>query len=111
MARSYKALGQRSIAVGATPEDAYTVPGGKMAVVSNINVCNKNASAQLIRVWVRGGGVAATDKHLVAYDQSVAGKGIISLQLGITCAAGDIITIQADATLVNFSLFGFEEDI
>lgn len=111
MARSYKTLGQVAIAVGATPENLYTVPGGKMAVLSNIQVNNKNAAARTIRIWIRSGGVAAADKHLVVYEYSIAANSFASLQFGVTMAAADIVTIQASATDVSFSAFGFEEDI
>lgn len=111
MARSYKTLGQSDIAAGATPENLYTVPGGKMAVVSNIQVTNYNASARTIRIWQRGGGVAAANKHLICYEYSIPGNSFVPFQLGLTMAAADILTIQASATNVVFNAFGFEEDI
>lgn len=111
MARSYKTLGQATIAVAATPQDLYTVPGGKMSVGSNIQVCNKNAAARTIRIWHRVAGIAAADKHLIVYEYSIPANSFVPLQLGMTLSAADIITIQASNTDVSFALYGFEEDI
>lgn len=101
-----KVLGQA--APGATTEvDLYEVPAVTEAVVSSIVVANRSTAATYrISVSVGGGATANTD--YVAYDAALAANEIISLTLGITLGAGDVVRVYASSANVSFNAFGVE---
>jgi hypothetical protein len=104
---AYKVLGQSNPAAN-TNADPYTVPAGKSAVVSTIAVCNQGGSLTTFRVAVRPGGAAIAAQHYVAYDAPVDGNDSVYLTLGITLAAGDVVTVRAGTANVAFNVFGNE---
>lgn len=107
MANAYKVLGQSNPAAN-TNADVDTVGAGKSQIVSTISVCNQGAADTTFRVAVRPGGAAIDPKHYVAYDATVQGLDSVFLTLGITLAAGDVITVRAGTATVSFNVFGNE---
>lgn len=106
MATEYKVLGQ--LAPGAiTPTDLYTVPALKSAVCSTLVVCNRGISAT-IRVAVRPAGAVLADQHYIIYDNYVNQYDSVFLTLGMTLAAGDVVTVYGSTATLTFSLFGSE---
>lgn len=104
---TYKVLGQRNPAANADT-DAYTVPAGAQAIISTLAICNQGSSQATFRVAVRPGGAALAAQHYVAYDTPVDGNDTVTLTLGITLAAGDVITVRAGSASVSFNAFGSE---
>lgn len=107
MPKVYKVLGQSNPAA-TTNTNVYTVPSSTSAVVSTITVANISAVAATYRIAVRPGGATLANQHYMAYDVSVPASDTITLTLGITLAATDIITVYASSANICFSIFGSE---
>lgn len=107
MASTYKVLGQINPSA-TTDTTLYTVPASTSAVVSTINVCNQAAANAVFRVAVRVGGATLEAKHYLAYDVTVPANDSISLTLGITIAATDVLTVRSSTATLSFSAFGSE---
>lgn len=86
----------------------YTTPSKTQTVVSTLAICNTNATAQTVRVFVVPSGSTAAQTNAILYDYSLAGNSTYGLTLGITLGAGDFIVVYASATNVVFHLFGIE---
>lgn len=107
MAITYKVLGQASPAAD-TLTDVYTVPAGNSAVISTVTVCNQTFSNVAFRLAVRPGNAAIESKHYVSYDTMLPLLDTVSLTLGITMAATDVISVRASSANVSFNVFGSE---
>lgn len=108
MANTYKVLGQTN---PTTTDNAnlYTVPSGTAAVISSLVVTNVTDTEALVNVFVRQGGASATTSNSILYEVPVAPYTVAAFTLGITMAAGDIITVRsATANAVAFHAFGSE---
>ena len=104
---AYKVLGQ-SAPGATTATDVYTVPVGKSAVVSTVTVCNRSASPVAYRIAVRPGGATLTTAHYIAYDVGLTANNSDYHTIGVTMAAGDVVTVYAGTANLTFSLFGDE---
>lgn len=107
MASTYKVLAQ-SAPSATTNTDAYTVGSGKSAVVSTITIANRAATAATYRIAIRPLGATIANQHYIAYDATVPANDMISLTLGITLAATDVVTVYASSANLSFNLFGAE---
>jgi hypothetical protein len=107
MAITYKVLAQ-SAPSATTNTDVYTVGSGKQAVVSTITVCNRSASAATYRIAIRVAGSALSNDEYIVYDTGVPANDTISLTLGITLGAADVVTVYASSANLSFNLFGTE---
>lgn len=107
MASTYKVLAQ-SAPSATTNTDAYTVGSGKSAVVSTITVCNRAASSATYRIAVRPLGATLANQHYIAYDATVPANDTISLTIGITLAATDVVTVYASTANLSVNIFGSE---
>jgi hypothetical protein len=115
MATTYKVLGQCEPSAN-TLTALYTVPAATQAVVSTIVICNKG-SAALFRIAVRIAGATvgspdsdhtAPDASYVVYDTYINPRDTVTLTLGITLGATDVISVRATTADVSFSAFGAE---
>lgn len=107
MATAYKVLGQTQPSA-ATLTTAYTVPAASSAVVSSVTCCNLGGYPTTVRVAVRPAGAAIENKHYVAYDMSVEPQETLTLQVGITMAATDVLSVESLSGIVAFNAFGTE---
>jgi hypothetical protein len=107
MGITYKVLGQVSLTAD-TAATVYTVPSLTSTVLSSITVCNRGANTASFRIAVRPSGEALADKHYVNFNTPVPGNDTISLTLGITLAATDVITANANTSTVSINAFGSE---
>ena len=107
MAITYKVLGQSNPAA-TTNTTLYTVPAATQAVCSTLVVCNQAATSAFFRVAIRPAGAAIAAQHYIAYDTVVPANDVISLTIGVTLGATDVVTIQASTTTLSFNLFGSE---
>ena len=107
MANAYKVLGQTGDA-SANNVTLYTVPSSTETVVSTIVICNRETSANTFRIAVRPDGTTLADEHYLAYDTNIDASDSITLTLGITLDATDLITVGASDSNVSFSAFGTE---
>jgi len=106
MASTYKVLAQ-SAPSATTNTDVYTVGSGKSAVVSTITVCNRSTSATY-RIAIRPAAATLANQHYIAYDTTVPANDTISLTIGVTLAATDVVTVYASTANLSINLFGAE---
>jgi hypothetical protein len=108
MPTNYKVLGQAATAA-TTDTTLYTAPAGTQTVVSTIVIANRSSStAATYRIAVRPAGATLANQHYLVFDSGISTSDSISLTLGITLAATDVITVYASTANLTFSLFGSE---
>lgn len=105
---TYKILGQ-SAPANTSNADLITVGASKSQVISTLNIANSTATDATCRVFARISGAAAATSNAVLYDVTVPGNGFLSLTLGITLAATDVLTVRTGtANALTFIAFGTE---
>jgi hypothetical protein len=107
MAISYKVLGQSNPA-GNTSVSLYTVPLATNTVISTVTVCNLSNTVASFRIAVQPNGTALASQHYINYNTPVPGNDTIALTLGMTLAATDVLSCNANTSTVSFSAFGSE---
>ena len=107
MPTTYKVLGQ-SAPSATTNTTLYTVPSATSAVISTIVVANRAGTAATYRIAIRPAGATLANQHYIAFDVTVNGADSITLTLGITLAATDVITVHASTANLSFNVFGSE---
>ena len=107
MATTYKVLGTSNPSA-TTATALYTVPAGTSTIVSTINVCNQAAGVGTFRIAIRPAGATLAANHYIAYDTAIPANDSISLTMGITLAATDVVTIYASSATMSFLAFGTE---
>lgn len=107
MATTYKVLGQVSPAA-TTATTAYTVPASTQTVVSSIVVANLGGSSGTYRIAVRPAGETLANKHYLVFDATIAATDSLTLTLGITLGATDVVTVYASSANFAFNLYGSE---
>ena len=107
MATVYKVLGQSNPAA-TTATTLYTVPSATSAVVSTLSICNLSTAPATYRIAVRPAGATLTAAQYVAYDATLTSNNTITLTIGMTLAATDVVTVYASTANLSFSLFGSE---
>jgi hypothetical protein len=107
MGITYKVLGQIN-PTAHTATTVYTVPALTSTVLSTVTVCNQSANTATFRLAVRPSGESLAAKHYVNYDTPVPGNDTVSLTLGITLAATDVLTANANTSSVSVNAFGSE---
>ncbi len=107
MATAYKVLGQ--VEAAATTQTAlYTVPGSTSAVCSTLSVCNRATASATFRVRVKINNAADADAQYLCFDAPIAAKDTLLLTVGLTLAAGDVVTCYSSNADTAFQLFGSE---
>jgi len=107
MATTYKILGQAAPAA-TTLTTLYTVPASTSTVVSTITVTNQGGAAAAYRIAVRQAGASIEQKQYISYDTPIDALDTITLTLGITLAATDVISVYASTVNFSFHAFGSE---
>jgi hypothetical protein len=108
MAITYKILGQVVSDGTAGLQTLYSVPTGYSSATSTLSVCNLTGSAATYRIAVRPANAAIQMKHYIAYDAPVYPYDTIPLNIAITLAAGDVVSVQGSVSNISYSLFGSE---
>jgi hypothetical protein len=107
MATTLKVLGQ-SKPGAATLTDTYTVPGATQAVCSSIIATNQSATPTAIRVSVAVAGAADTAKQYIAYDVPIGANETVTIVVGVSLGAADVIRCYCTLATVSFNVFGQE---
>ena len=102
-----KVLGQAAPAA-TTDTDLYNVPANNETVVSTLAVANRAATDATFRVAVRPAGAVLANQHYIAYDAPITANDSTFMTIGISLAAGDIVTVRGSTANLSFSLFGQE---
>lgn len=106
MATTYKVLGQSAPSAN-TNTDLYTVPAATQAVCSTLAICNLGASTTY-RIAIRPSGATLENKHYLVYEAAINQYDTVTLTIGVTLAATDIVTVRAGTADVSFQVFGSE---
>lgn len=107
MAITYKVLGQANpIANNLTT--VYTVPLLTSAVVSTITVCNLDANASQFSIAVQPSNTSISPQHYLNYRTSLPGNDTITITIGITMSANDVISANMTSSNVSVNVFGSE---
>lgn len=104
MANAYEVLGQTTDA--ATGTALVTVGANTEVIVSTIVICNRAAAAKTFRLYIRPDDEALADKHYIAYDTAIAANDTITLTLGLTMNASDVLYVYGSDANISFSAFG-----
>lgn len=108
MPQAHKVLGQ-SAPADTNNADLYTVPSSTQAIVSTLSIANITTTAATFRVAVRLAGASIANQHWLAYDVALGGADSVTLTLGVTLAATDVLTVRSGtANALAFSAFGVE---
>lgn len=102
-----KVLGQVN-PTATTATTLYTVPASKQTVISSLTVCNTASTSATYRIAVRPAGAALATVHYLAYDVTVGASDTTALQLGITLATTDVVTVYASSSTLVFHAYGDE---
>lgn len=103
----YKVLGQSNPAIN-TVTTLYTVPSATSTVVSTVTICNQSSTPASFDLAVRPAGASLEAKNYINYRTLLAGYQTTTLTLGITLAATDVISCNANTNTVSFNVFGSE---
>lgn len=106
MPTAYKVLGQ-SAPAAASLTTLYTVPASTQAVCSTLVIANRGVST-FYRVAVRPGGASIANEHYIVYDAALNQYDSNFLTLGISLAAGDVVSVRSTSGDVSFGLYGAE---
>lgn len=107
MATAYKVLGQ-SAPLATTLTTLYTVPSGKQAVVSTVQICNRSSSSRTFRIAVRPAGATVSNEHYQYYDSSLDANSSVSITIGMTLAETDVISVYGSTADLSFTAYGSE---
>lgn len=107
MATTYKTLGQQAPSA-TTATTLYTCPSATQTVISSLVVTNRGASAGTFRIAIRPNGATLSAEHYIAYDAPIGANSFISLTLGLTIDASDVVTVYASTADFSFNAFGSE---
>lgn len=103
----YKVLGQVNPSAN-TATTLYTVPSSNSAIISTVSVCNQDSAATTFRLAVRPAGESLVAKHYLNYDTTLPGNDSITVTIGMTLAATDVVSVYAGSATVSFNAFGNE---
>lgn len=109
MATTYKILGRGS-GGPVTPPVTYTVPAGKVAVISSISVANMSGNSHGFNLFlVPDATTSASTSNCIASSVTIAGGSRVALTEGMTLTAG--YTLRASSQYgVTVIVFGSEID-
>jgi hypothetical protein len=107
MATTYKVLGQSKPAA-TTATTLYTCPSATQTVISSLVVANQGATSGTYRIAIRPNGASLSGEHYIAYDAPLAAGSFVSLTLGLTIDASDVVTIYSSSADMSFNAFGSE---
>lgn len=102
-----KVLGQSNPSA-TTATTLYTVPAATQTVCSTLVICNQAGSAGTFRVAVRVGGAVLAASQYLFYDTAIAANSTVTVTIGLTLAATDVVTVYASSANQSFALFGSE---
>tara|TARA_Y100000004_G_scaffold192489_1_gene253131 strand:+ start:1490 stop:1816 length:327 start_codon:yes stop_codon:yes gene_type:complete len=104
MANAYEVLGQTTDT--ATGTALVTCPASTEIVISTLVICNRASSGKTFRVYLRPDDETLADKHYLAYDSTVNANDTVTMTLGITMNASDVLYVYGADANISFSAFG-----
>jgi len=107
MPQTHKVLGQLNPSA-TTLTTLYTVAASTSTIVSTLSICNQAATSATYRVAIRPAGATVAAQHYLVYDSAIPANDTITLTLGITLAATDVISVYASSATLSFGAYGVE---
>jgi len=107
MATTYKILGQVNTTVN-TLTTLYIVPATTSTIISTLAVCNQANTASTYQIAIRPAGATIDNKHYINFNTTVPANDTVTIKIGITLAATDVISVSASSATVSFLAFGSE---
>lgn len=107
MPQAHKVLGQ-SNPDAATLATLYAVPAATSSICSSLTICNQAATSGTYRIAVRPAGATVAAMHYIIYDAVIPASDSITLTLGITLAATDVISVYASTGSLSFHAYGVQ---
>lgn len=107
MPAAYKVLGQSNPSA-TTLTTLYTVPSATSTVLSTLSVANLAATNATFRLAIRVNGASIANAQYLAYDATVLANDSVFLTLGVSLAAGDVVSVYASSANLTFQAFGSE---
>ena len=92
-----------------TLDVVYTVPADKGAVVSSMNICNRDSYDATIQIMIYR-GATPDPKNYLEFNMLVYGNCSAQRMKGVTLAQGDKVGVYASSEHISFNLFGSEFD-
>jgi len=86
----------------------YTVPSATQSICSTLTICNRGLDNVYYDIAIRPDGAALENKHYVTFDALVSGEDTVTLTLGISLDATDVIQITASSPELSVTMFGNE---
>jgi hypothetical protein len=71
-------------------------------------ICNRGVENVLYDIAIRPDGATLENKHFVTFDALVGGEDTVTLTLGISLDAADVIQITASSPELSVTMFGNE---
>jgi hypothetical protein len=107
MATTYKILGQVNTAVDSLTT-LYSVPVATSTIISTLAVCNQSNSSATYSVAIRPAGATIDNKHYINFNTAIPANDTVTIKIGITLAATDVISVSASSATMSFMAFGSE---
>ena len=107
MTTTYKVLGQLNPSAN-VDTTVYTVPSATQTVVSTVAVCNLSNVATTFSLAVKVANAAITNKQYINYQTPLPGNDTMTLTLGLTLGATDVISANVGSATVAVNVFGSE---
>jgi hypothetical protein len=101
MTTAYKVLGQSNPPIK-TSNTLYTVPAGNNTIVSSLSICNIDNIPNSFRVAIRPSGQTLSNTHYISYNTFIPAQDTITLSIGMTLAATDIVTVYSNTANMSF---------
>jgi hypothetical protein len=71
-------------------------------------VTNRGAASATYRIAIRPNGAVLSAEHYIAYDVTILAYSFVSLTLGLTIDASDVVTVYASTADFSFNAYGSE---
>jgi hypothetical protein len=86
----------------------YTVPSATASICSTLLICNRGTDDAYFDLIVRGGGAALENKHYQTFDALVGAEDTLTLTLGISLNATDIVAVSSSTPNLSITMYGNE---
>ena len=107
MINTYKIISQSAPATN-TNTNIYTVPASTETVISTIVIANRSETDDTFLIRIRPNGAALAPQQLLVAASTVGGRDSITLTLGLTLSAADILVVRSTNGTSSFNVFGTE---
>jgi hypothetical protein len=84
----------------------YTAPAGVIGRISEIDICNGNATAASFYIHLIPAGGTASTSNALFYNAPINGNTTVQWTGGLALNAGDFVQVKASVTGITFNVSG-----